>query len=156
MPPRSRPGAVALARDRRGERRPKERGGARVSGLVRALVCLLFSIACAPDTPAASVPHEEQSYAQAVRMICEVDRYVEVDPDDVLGVSAAREQYLIDHVKNGDGIYFLTLFRIEGPREQARMLAQEAAETKLPSCPLVAALRAFDEPAPTRAEASSP
>jgi hypothetical protein len=74
--------------------------------------------------------------------MCEVDARSGVDPDDVLDASARREQYLIEHVKNSDGIYFLTLFRTEGPAERASMLQKEAAAENVADCPLVRALRA--------------
>jgi hypothetical protein len=84
-----------------------------------------------------------------------VDARASADPEDVLGVSAAREEYLHAHVKNGDGIYFLTLFRVNGPRERAAMLEKEAAEVKLESCRLVATLREQDDPDPAAPAASA-
>jgi hypothetical protein len=99
--------------------------------------------------PAKSPPREEQSYEEAIRTICEVDARASADPDDVLGVSAAREEYLIANLKNGDGIYFLKLFRVSGPKEQAALLQREAAGVKIRSCPLASTLRqADDAPAP--------
>jgi hypothetical protein len=79
---------------------------------------------------------------------------VSADPDDVLGASAAREEYLIAHDKNGDGIYLLTLFRENGPEEQAAMLEKQAAEAKIPRCPLVATLKQQEAP-PAAASAAS-
>jgi hypothetical protein len=107
---------------------------------------LLSFIACGPEPAARSPSREEQSYADAIRMICEVDQRTDADPDDVLGVSAAREEYLIARVKNGDGIYFLTLFRVNGPKEQAVMLEKEASGAKITSCPLLATLRQQENP----------
>jgi hypothetical protein len=106
-------------------------------------VCLptCFVFGCAKETPPKSAPREAQSYEQAIVTICEVDRHAGADPDDVLDVSARREEYLIAHVKNSDGIYFLTLFRVQGPKEQAAMLEKEATELKIRECPLVSALR---------------
>ena len=120
-------------------------------------VSVLSFTACGPEPPPKSPPREEQSYEEAIRTICEVDARANADPEDVLGVSAAREEYLIAHVKNGDGIYFLTLFRVNGPREQAAMLEKEAAGVKIHSCPLVSTLRlADDAPAPAAEGAVGP
>jgi hypothetical protein len=102
---------------------------------------VLSLIACGPEPPPRSPAREEQSYPEAIRLICEVDARVNADPEDVLAVSAAREEFLIAHVKNGDGIYFLTLFRVNGPKEQAAMLEKEASGAKITVCPLVATLR---------------
>jgi hypothetical protein len=81
-------------------------------------------------------------------MICDVDARASVDADDVLGASGARDEYLVDHVKNSDGIYFLTLFRVNGPKERAAMLEKEATGAKIGTCPLIAALRGEDDSAP--------
>jgi hypothetical protein len=110
------------------------------------LSCLV--VGCAPEAPPKSAPRESQSYEQAIRTICDVDRHAGADPDDVLDVSAKREEYLLEHVKNGEGIYFLTLFRVNGPRERAAMLEKEAASEKISACPLIAALRQESDPAP--------
>lgn len=112
-------------------------------------------VACGPEPPAKSPPREEQSYEEAIRTICEVDARAGVDAEDVLGASGAREEYLIAHVKNGDGIYFLTLFRVNGPKERAAMLEKEAMSVKLGSCPLVAVLREEAEPTPEPPAASA-
>jgi hypothetical protein len=107
---------------------------------------VLSLIACGPEAPPRSPAREEQSYAESIRIICEVDRLANADPEDVLGVSAAREEYLMAHVKNGDGIYFLTLFRVNGPKEQIAMLQKEASDAKITSCPLLATLRQQEDP----------
>jgi hypothetical protein len=110
---------------------------------------VLSLIACGPEPPPRSPAREEQSYAESIRIICEVDRLANADPEDVLGVSAAREEYLIAHIKNGDGAYFLTLFRVNGPKEQAAMLEKEASDAKITSCPLLAALKQQEDPPTT-------
>ena len=106
-------------------------------------------VGCAPEAPPKAAPRESQSYEQAIRTICDVDQHAGADPDDVLDVSAKREEYLLEHVKNSDGIYFLTLFRVNGPKEQAAMLDKEVASTKISACPLLAALRQESDPVPT-------
>jgi hypothetical protein len=121
----------------------------RTPSLPFAPVFFLFVLACATEPPPKSLPREEQSYEQAIRIICEVDARASVDAEDVLGASGARQEYLIDHVKNSDGIYFLTLFRVNGPREQSAMLEKEATELKIGRCPLVLTLRQEDDVAPS-------
>jgi len=113
------------------------------------LLLVLPVLACATEAPPKSPPRDEQSYEEAIRIICDVDARASVDAEDVLGASGARQEFLIDHVKNSDGIYFLTLFRVNGPKEQSAMLEKEAAEVKIGSCPLVRTLREEDDPAPT-------
>lgn len=113
---------------------------------MRAFLFFLLVAGCAPEAPPKAAPRESQSYEQAIRIICDVDRLARVDPADVLDSSALREEYLLEHVKNGDGIYFLTLFRVNGPKEQATMLEREAASTKISACPLVATLREASDP----------
>lgn len=110
------------------------------------VAALVSTFACATGAPPKAPPREEQSYEEAVRTICDVDARASVDAEDVLGAAGTREEYLLSHVKNSDGIYFLTLFRVNGPREQAAMLEKEAAEAKIGSCPLVATLRQADDP----------
>lgn len=117
-------------------------------------VSVLSTLACATEPPPKSPAREEQSYEEAIRTICDVDARAGVDVEDVLGAAGAREEYLLAHVKNSDGIYFLTLFRVNGPREQAEMLQKEAAEVKIRACPLVAALREADDP-PSSAESAA-
>jgi hypothetical protein len=127
---------------------------------VRALLVIwasvFSSVACGPEPPPKSPAREEQSYEQAIRMICDVDARANVDTEDVLGASGARDEYLVDHVKNSDGIYFLTLFRVNGPKERAAMLEKEAATAKISSCPLIATLRAEDDPPAVEAATSAP
>ena len=108
-------------------------------------LCLLAG--CAGE-PAKSPDPEVQSYEQAVRTMCEVDARAGVDADEPLDAEAKRSEYLMDHVKNGDGIYLLTLYRTSDPKKQAELLAQAVAETKVGSCALLATLRATpSEPA---------
>lgn len=116
---------------------------------------MLSCVACGPEPPPKAASREAQSYEEAIRTICDVDARASVDVEDVLGAAAAREEYLLAHVKNGDGIYFLTLFRVNGPREQAAMLEKEAAAAKIGVCRLVATLRQEDDPPPARAESSA-
>jgi hypothetical protein len=103
----------------------------------------VLAMACSAAEPAPKTPAPEgQSYAAAIRTICEVDRHAGANPEDPLEVASKREEYWMEHVKNGDGIYFLTLFRIQGPAERAAMLEKEAAAAQIPDCALIESLRA--------------
>ena len=103
-----------------------------------------------PDRLDPRVRVNGQSYLEALQMICDVDRLSRAgaggeansDAEDPLAAATGREAYLMDHVKNPDGRYFLTLFRTKGPAERAAMLQTETVAAKLKSCPLITSLRA--------------
>lgn len=109
---------------------------------VTRLLVPLLTVACATEQPAKSPSHESQSYAEAVGILCEVDSRAGVDPEDVLEAEEKRSSYLVEHVKNSDGIYLLTLFRTSDPKGQAELLAEAVTETKHGACPLLETLRA--------------
>jgi len=101
--------------------------------------------ACGPASPAedpSNQIHDDQSYDAALRMFCDADRLSGANPEDPLELAQRREDYLVEHVKNPDGQYFLTIWRTKGPAERAAMLEKELASTKISPCPLVATLRA--------------
>lgn len=112
-----------------------------------AVLCLQFvfaGVACAvrsaePESPPPVRPGE-QTYPDAIRLMCEVDRRAaiagEVDPLERAGL---RSEYIIDHVKNPDGIEFRTLWSVKDQIEQARCLGAEAKRVGLSSCPLAEA-----------------
>lgn len=77
-----------------------------------------------------------------MRILCDVDRLAGGDAEDPLGAEAKRTEYLVEHVKNEDGIYLLTLFRTSEPKRQLSLLGEATESTKISSCPLLAALRA--------------
>ncbi len=80
--------------------------------------------------------------------MCEVDARALVDADEPLDAEAKRSDYLMEHVKNSDGIYLLTLYRVSDPGKQAELLAEAVTDTKLDRCALLATLRATPGPAP--------
>ena len=123
---------------------------------MRALLFALLVIACASEPPPRAPPREAQSYGEAVRLMCEVDTLAGVDPEDPLDTEAKRADYLVEHVKNSDGIYLLTLFRTSDPRGQASLLDEAARETQCSSCPLIAVLRASATDSPAPASAAAP
>ena len=78
--------------------------------------------------------------------MCDVDRLAGVDAEDVLDAEAKRSEYLVTHVKNGDGLYALTLFRTSDTRGQVRLLEEAVTDTKVPRCPLLGVLKIAIEP----------
>lgn len=124
-------------------------------------LCALLVTSCAPAQPpedpdSANVDPSArdssgQSYAEAIATVCDADKLAGADPNDPLQAAKVRDDYLVAHVKNADGIYFLTVFRSKVGAEQADALAREATATKVARCPLVATLRAECE-APSAAK----
>jgi len=101
-------------------------------------------LACAePQKDPASVPDNGQTYRDAVATLCNVDEAIGAGSDtDVLELAERRHEYLVSHVKHPDGIYFYTLFRTQGPKEQSAALAKEASSLKLARCALADTLAA--------------
>jgi hypothetical protein len=106
---------------------------------VRAFAPLVFFFAaCAePEKDPANVPDNGQTYRDAIATLCAVDEAIGAGSDtDVLELADRRQEYFEAHVKHPDGIYFYTLFRTQGPKEQAAALRQEASDVKLSRCAL--------------------
>lgn len=82
-----------------------------------------------------------QSYAEAIATLCDAEKLSGADPSDPLQAATTRDEYLVDHVRNADGIYFLTVFRSKAGPDQADALAREAKASKLARCALVDTLR---------------
>jgi hypothetical protein len=101
------------------------------------LLLLVVSSCAEPQVDAANVPDNGQTYRNAIATICAVDAAVGAGSDTgVLELAERRHEYLQAHVKHPDGIYFYTLFRTQGPKEQSAALEKEAARVKLESCAL--------------------
>jgi len=96
-----------------------------------------------PEVDPANVPDNGQTYRDAIATICAVDAAVGAGSDtDVLELAGRRHEYLQSHVKHPDGIYFYTLFRTQGPKEQAAALEKEVASLELGGCALADTLAA--------------
>ena len=101
------------------------------------IVVLLFSACAETQEDPANVPDNGQTYRDAIATLCSVDEAIGAGSDtDVLELAERRHEYLQAHVKHPDGIYFYTLFRTEGPKEQAAALKKEASGVKLGKCAL--------------------
>jgi hypothetical protein len=108
-----------------------------------AFFVVLFSACAEPEKDPANVPDNGQTYRDAVATLCGVDAAIGVGSEtDVLELADRRHEYLASHVKHPDGIFFYTLFRMQGPKEQAAALHKEAADVKLAKCALADTLAA--------------
>jgi len=107
------------------------------------LVAVVFSGCAEAEKDTANVPDNGQTYRDAIATICAVDDAIGRGSDtDVLELADRRTEYLSTHVKHPDGIYFYTLFRTQGPKEQAQALEREALRVKLAKCVLADTLAA--------------
>jgi len=105
-------------------------------------VAVSLLVACTSQVRPKTVDAESQSYAEAIRQICEVDTLAGVAAeDDELKRSRQREDYIVENTKNGDAIYFATIWRTKLPGERAPMLSAQAVKVGLSSCSLADALR---------------
>jgi len=104
-----------------------------------ALGSVFLSIAgCAYDIPPPKDPDlGGQSYPEALRAFCEVDKLAGIAGDeDIFEVGRKRTDWLRAHVENPDGIYLRTIISVKGPAEQAADLREEAKDHGLASCAL--------------------
>ena len=101
------------------------------------LLTLVLSACAEPEKDPATVPDNGQKYRDAIATMCNVDEAVGAGADtDVLELADRRHEYLEGHVKHPDGIYFYTLFRTQGPKEQAEGLQKEAKDVGIKRCAL--------------------
>lgn len=105
------------------------------------LVCLALACASAPEAPEAESPSSSgQSYVAALELFCNVDRLSGADPSDPLELERVREDYLVQHVENPDGIYLLTVFRTRDSAGKVELLECETRAHAITRCPLLAAM----------------
>ena len=113
----------------------------------KAVLFLFFwcgAVGCAARSPEPEAPTPlaagEQTYPEAIRLMCEVDQRAAISAEaDPIERAGLRSDFIIDHVKNPDGIEFRTLWSVKDEHEQARCLAAEAKKVGLPKCPLAEA-----------------
>jgi hypothetical protein len=102
-------------------------------GCVAVLSVLGLGCAPPPKPPAAAPPG--QSFAEAVRLICDVDRVAGLAPgDDPIAIGRSRSEWLAEHVDNPDGIELKTLLSVKTAQEQAVAIRQQAKELGMGSC----------------------
>lgn len=89
------------------------------------------------EQPVKSPEYAGQSYPEAVRVLCDVDRLAGINAeDDPLAAGRQRTEFIQSHVENPDGIYFRTMISVKGASEQAADLRAEAKEAGLSGCAL--------------------
>ncbi len=101
------------------------------------LVCSVAA-GCGPHSaPPAQAPKEEQSYRDAIQLMCDADAHAGVTADDdPITAGGKRDDWMADHVKNSDAIYFRTLWRVKSAADKAVALRTEAKHEHIASCPL--------------------
>ncbi len=104
---------------------------------------LLLLVGCSSGTarPPATEPTGGQTYAEAISLLCQVDARAGLSgTEDPIELGQKRHAWLSERIKNPDGIYFYTLWRVKPPREQADTLRHEAKEAGLGACALAESL----------------
>jgi hypothetical protein len=114
---------------------------------MRSIVLLLgLATACAGGAREAETPAGGQTFAEAVRLICHVDREAGLsEDDDELTVEETRSEWLTAHIENPDGIELYTLIRAKAPGDAANTLAKAVQKVEISGCPLMDALRAVED-----------
>jgi hypothetical protein len=109
---------------------------------MRPLLALLLAA-----LPACSVAEAQparapgQCYADALTVMCDVDRLAGVDPDaDPITVGQRRTEWIEGHAENPDSIELRVLMSVKGASEQAEMLRSQAKQAGLPRCALADSL----------------
>jgi hypothetical protein len=90
------------------------------------------------EAPNAAV-YEDPAYRADIKLICDVDSLAHLENLDVLEAAQQRENYWVEHVKQPDAIYFLTVFRSKPDAERGELLLREARASHV-DCPLGTAL----------------
>ncbi|MFZ5889581.1 MAG: hypothetical protein ACOY0T_00800 [Myxococcota bacterium] len=92
-----------------------------------------------PDDDAEECPvslRNDTAYQTDIHLICDVDRHIAAENSNALDVAQKRDDYLVEHVKHPDAIYFLTLFRSKPDSERADLLKRRALDLQIKKCPL--------------------
>ncbi|MGC4093185.1 MAG: hypothetical protein QM756_35920 [Polyangiaceae bacterium] len=123
--------------------------------LLRACSLFLFVVAAACNSGSTAAPRSpddedgaspaarnDPAYRADIDRICRVDELIDSAKLDLLEVAQKRDDYLVEHVKHPDAIYFLTVFRAKPDSERAGVLQREARDLKIESCPLAKELSA--------------
>lgn len=87
------------------------------------------------DAPSAAL-RNDPAYRADIELMCNVDASIGAERLDPIDTQQKREDFLVEHVKHPDAIYFLTLFRTKPDQERGEMLAERARQLELTKCPL--------------------
>lgn len=98
-------------------------------------------VGCSPWVPEPEPPSgpgpSGQTYAQAVRVMCDVDQLAEVSEEDAGELAdVKRFTYLERAVDNPDGIYLRTLLSVKFGEERACLLREAQQQTGVSACAL--------------------
>ena len=108
--------------------------------------CLAFALsgiqfACAAQSRPLAPDPSGQSYTDAIRQICEVDRLLAVSEEtSEFDRKQNRTDFILENTKNGDALFFVTVFRTKLPEQQAQMLNREAKAQGVLDCALAKSL----------------
>jgi hypothetical protein len=116
----------------------------------RSLLLASFSIVLAMGCGASQAPEPEaapqntgQTFADAVKLMCEVDQRAGLTAEeDPLAIGQQRTTWLADHIENPDGIEFRTIVSVKGPEEQAQMIRAKAKQIGMEKCALADSIEA--------------
>jgi hypothetical protein len=98
-------------------------------------ICVV--VGCARPPPEEPEPYAGQSFCEALELMCEVDQRAGLSAEpDPIEKTQKREDYLSEHVKNPDAIYFRTLLKVQANPEKAAALRKEARDAGLGRCAL--------------------
>lgn len=107
----------------------------------------IFGLACASQQRPERSSFEGQTYAEAIRLMCDVDRLVSVpEGTNELELGQLREDYLVENTKHPEAIFLLTVWRTKPVNEQASLLKREALEQRVSDCALARRLEAEGAP----------
>jgi hypothetical protein len=96
----------------------------------------LLALGCAPQ-PAENVAEQGQTFAQAMKLFCDVDGLAALSPDDdPIAIGQKRTAWITDKVENPDGIYLRTMLSVQPASDQAAELRKQAAKVGIAKCAL--------------------
>lgn len=102
-----------------------------------AIAALALAAAGCHTTPDPVEPQTpRQTYPEALRVMCDVDKVGGIASDDPFEAGRKRAEVIQANVENPDGIYFRTLLSVKGAAEQAAELRKEAKDAGITPCAL--------------------
>jgi hypothetical protein len=102
------------------------------------LPAALITVACGATNPKpAPPPLVDQTYAQGLQLLCEVDSRAAISAEaDPLTIEQLRQDFWERELHSPDGIYLRTILRVKEPSQAAALLRREAQAQGICSCPL--------------------
>ena len=98
-------------------------------------------LACAPAQTPPQPAASGQSFEDAMKAMCDVDRLAGLAGNsDPLTLGQRRTAWINAHVENPDGIELRTLVSVKGAADQAKMLREKATGCGVARCALADSL----------------